>query len=187
MLSDKEKALLKKLELPYPCVAVKYRFEKPDAPHYDGGKLAYCQYVKYAQETGNHFYITAEDDACYGKMPLGMIGKPPVTASGQAGYDFGIYKSPVGAQQLYQWNSAPLKDAILTQIFSSLFRISRRRISSCVQPAISPVTCGNPNPRRLSVVRGCTHIPSSPERSIILRLAFTMASNAARPIRLDCG
>ena len=55
MLSDKEKALLKKLELPYPCVAVKYRFEKPDAPHYDGGKLAYCQYVKYAQETGNHF------------------------------------------------------------------------------------------------------------------------------------
>ena len=102
MLSDKEKALLKKLELPYPCVAVKYRFEKPDAPHYDGGKLAYCQYVKYAQETGNHFYITAEDDACYGKMPLGMIGKPPVTASGQAGYDFGIYKSPVGAQQLYQ-------------------------------------------------------------------------------------
>ncbi len=36
MLSDKEKALLKKLELPYPCVAVKYRFEKPDAPHYDG-------------------------------------------------------------------------------------------------------------------------------------------------------
>ena len=24
MLSDKEKALLKKLELPYPCVAVKY-------------------------------------------------------------------------------------------------------------------------------------------------------------------
>lgn len=31
-----------------------------------------------------------------------MIGKPPVTASGQAGYDFGIYKSPVGAQQLYQ-------------------------------------------------------------------------------------
>lgn len=69
MLSDKEKALLKKLELPYPCVAVKYRFEKPDAPHYDGGKLAYCQYVKYAQETGNHFYITAEDDACYGRIP----------------------------------------------------------------------------------------------------------------------
>ena len=112
MLSDKEKALLKKLELPYPCVAVKYRFEKPDAPHYDGGKLAYCQYVKYAQETGNHFYITAEDDACYGKMPLGMIGKPPVTASGQAGYDFGIYKSPVGASyisgDLWESKSSPV-------------------------------------------------------------------------------
>lgn len=32
MLSDKEKALLKKLELPYPCVAVKYRFENRTRP-----------------------------------------------------------------------------------------------------------------------------------------------------------
>ena len=46
MLSDKEKALLKKLELPYPCVAGKDRFEKPDAPPYDGGQLAYCEYVQ---------------------------------------------------------------------------------------------------------------------------------------------
>lgn len=102
MLTDQQKALLKKLELGYPCVAVKMRLEKPAAPHYDGEKLAYCQYVKYAQDTGRHFYITAEDDACYGKVSLGMIDMPPVTASGQAGYDFGCYKSPVSCQQLYQ-------------------------------------------------------------------------------------
>lgn len=102
MLTEKEKGLLAKLNLTYPCVAIKLRFEKPDVPHYDGEKVAYCQYVKYAQDTGKHFYITAEDDACYGKMALGMIEKPPVTASGQAGYDFGCYKSPVGCQQLYQ-------------------------------------------------------------------------------------
>ena len=102
MLREKEKALLAKLELPYPCVAIKFRFEQPAVPRYEGEKLAYCQYVKYAQDTGRHFYITADDDACYGRMALGMIDKPPVTASGQAGYDFGCYKSPVGCQQLYQ-------------------------------------------------------------------------------------
>lgn len=99
-LSDKE--LIKKLDLNYPAVAIKLRFEAPDVPHYTGEKLAFCQYVKVAQDTGNHFYITADDDACYGKMAMGMIDKPPVTASGQAGYDFGCYKSPVGCQQLYQ-------------------------------------------------------------------------------------
>lgn len=33
MLSDEKKALLKKLALPYPCIAVKFCFEVPDAPH----------------------------------------------------------------------------------------------------------------------------------------------------------
>ena len=102
MLSEKEKSLITKLELKYPCVAIKLRFEKPDVPHYSGGKLAFCQYVKHTQDTKEHFYISADDDACYGKMALGMIDKPPVTASGQAGYDFGCYKTPTACQQLYQ-------------------------------------------------------------------------------------
>lgn len=102
MLREKDKELLKKLDLPFPAVAIKFRFEKPDVPHYDGKALAFCQYVKYTQDTGKHFYIDVSDDECYGKMVLGMIDKPPVTASGQAGYDFGCYKSPIGCQQLYQ-------------------------------------------------------------------------------------
>lgn len=102
MLNKTQKELLVKLNLEYPCVAVKFRFERPAVPRYEGEKLAYCQYVKYTQDTGKHFYITEEEDACYGKMALGMTDKPPVTASGQAGYDFGCYKSPAGCQQLYQ-------------------------------------------------------------------------------------
>lgn len=102
MLSQKEKELIEKLTLPHPCIAVKFCFERPNVKHYEGEALAYCQYVKHAQTTGEHFYIGVEDDACYGKMALGMIDKPPVTASGQAGYDFGCYKAPVACQQLYQ-------------------------------------------------------------------------------------
>lgn len=102
MLTGEQKALIAKLELPCPGIAIKFRFEKPDVPHYSGKKVAFCQYLKHAQDTGEHFYITVEDDDCYGKMVLGMIDKPPVTASGQAGYDFGCYQSPIGCQQLYQ-------------------------------------------------------------------------------------
>ncbi len=102
MLRDHDRELLDALQLPYPAIAIKYRFEAPDAPHYDGPALAFCQYVKYAQDNRAHFYITKADDACYGKVVLGMEDKPPVTASGQAGYDFGCYKAPIANQQLYQ-------------------------------------------------------------------------------------
>lgn len=102
MLSDGEKALLKKLALQYPAVAIKYRFEKPSVMHYSGAPLAFCQYVKYTQDSGEHYYIDANDDTCYGKLALGMAEMQPVTASGQAGYDFGCYKTPIANQQLYQ-------------------------------------------------------------------------------------
>ncbi|MBR2521000.1 MAG: DUF169 domain-containing protein [Oscillospiraceae bacterium] len=102
MMREKDRELIKKLDLPYPAVAIKLRFEPPGVPRYDGPPIALCQFVKYTQDTGKHFYIGIEDEACVGKMVLGMEGKPPVTASGQAGYDFGCYKAPVAAQQLYQ-------------------------------------------------------------------------------------
>ena len=87
MLKESDKALIRKLELPYPAVAIRFRFEPPDAAHYEGEALAFCQYLKYTQDSGNHFYIDVHDDACYGKVALGMVDKPPVTAFGQAGYD----------------------------------------------------------------------------------------------------
>lgn len=103
MLSQNLKNLIAKLPLEYSAVAVKMCFEQPaDAEHYNGKKLAFCQYVKEAQRSGKKFYITKDDDDCYGKLAMGMIDKPPVTASGQAGYDFGCYKTPSGCRALYQ-------------------------------------------------------------------------------------
>lgn len=102
MISNDAKDLLRKLDLEYPCIAIKMRFEVPACAHYEGDKLAFCQYVRHAQETGGHFYIQESDDDCYGRLALGMIDIPPVTGSGQAGYDFGVYKAPIANQQLYQ-------------------------------------------------------------------------------------
>ncbi len=102
MIREKDKELIRKLDLQYPAVAIKMHLEKPAVPHYDGPKCAFCQFVKYTQDTGKHFYVEADDDECYGKLAMGMISKPPVTASGQAGYDFGCYQTPMGCRQLYQ-------------------------------------------------------------------------------------
>lgn len=103
MLSEKAKECFSRLGLPYPPVAVKYHVCRPEtAPHYDGEPLSFCQYLSHAQNHRGTFYITAGDDACYGKISLGMEPKPPVTASGQAGMDFEMYRSNAGCRKLYQ-------------------------------------------------------------------------------------
>lgn len=102
MISENLKNLIGKLPLPYKAVAVKMCFEKPDCDHYEGKKSAFCTYVNQAQVSGKKFYISKDDDECYGKLAMGMIEKPPVTASGQAGYDFGCYATPGACRNLYQ-------------------------------------------------------------------------------------
>lgn len=103
MLSDKAKELFKKLNMDYPAVAIKFHVVRPEGvPAYEGDKIAFCQYLKYAQDNEKTFYITKDNDDCYGKMAMGMIEKPAVTASGQAGADFEIYRTPIACQQLYQ-------------------------------------------------------------------------------------
>lgn len=102
MISENLKNLIKKLPLQYEAVAIKLCFEKPDCPAFDGKKSAFCTYVNYAQTTGKKFFISKDDDECYGKLAMGMIEKPPVTASGQAGYDFGCYATPGACRNLYQ-------------------------------------------------------------------------------------
>lgn len=102
MLTQKAKALFGKLNMEHQSVALKYCAVRPkDVNHYEGN-YAFCEYVRECQKFGKTFYITSEDDACYGKMALGMIPKPPVTASGQAGYDFGVYKTTSAGRRLYQ-------------------------------------------------------------------------------------
>ena len=102
MIDERYNELLRKLELPYRPVAIRMCLERPDVPHYDGPSSAFCQFVKYVQDTGKHFYVAQEDDQCYGKLAMGMIDKPPVTASGQAGMDFGCYQTPMPNRELYQ-------------------------------------------------------------------------------------
>lgn len=103
MLTENQKKLFEKLNMPYPAVALRYHVCRPkNVQEYQGESLAFCQFVSLAQKQKEPFYISAMNDACYGKMALGMIPKPPVTASGQAGYDFEMYKTPSACRKLYQ-------------------------------------------------------------------------------------
>ncbi len=120
MLSEKAKQLFAKLKLPYPAVALQYLPVKPKNIEQSDKNLAFCQYVKEVQETGKTFFISKENDCCYGKMAMGMIPKPPVTASGQAGIDFGVYKTPAACRKLYQNLPVLVPGAVNYVVFAPL-------------------------------------------------------------------
>ncbi len=103
MLTKEAKEIFGKLGMEYPAVALKYHAVKPqNVPVYEGEKLAFCAYLNKAQTDQKTFCITKENDACNGRIILGMAPATPVTACGQAGYDFEVYRSPASNRQLYQ-------------------------------------------------------------------------------------
>ena len=106
MLSEKAKEVFGRLvtekNMPYPAVAIRFHVVRPkNIQQYEGEKLAFCQYLSEAQK-GKHFYISKENDACYGKVAMGMEPKPPVTAFGQAGEDFEMFRTNSSNRKIYQ-------------------------------------------------------------------------------------
>lgn len=101
MLSERAKELFAKIGMEFPPVALKYCYSQPEGVDHCDEVLSFCEFAKKAQVTGKKFFITKEDDNCFGKMVLGMIPKPELGASGQAGYDFGVFKSPAPNARLY--------------------------------------------------------------------------------------
>ncbi|MBP1765511.1 MAG: hypothetical protein H6Q65_2569 [Firmicutes bacterium] len=101
MLKEAEKGVFEKLGLQFPAVAIKFHYSQPENVERIDKSLSFCQFVREAQDIGKPFFITKDDDACFGKMVLGMVDKPPLGASGQAGYDFGVFKTPAANARLY--------------------------------------------------------------------------------------
>ncbi|MFA6504861.1 MAG: DUF169 domain-containing protein [Treponemataceae bacterium] len=117
-MTQNAKEVFSRLELSLPAIALKYLPVPPEGIEKSEKKLAFCQFVAECQKTGKTFYVTKENDECYGKMSLGMIPKPPVTASGQAGFDFEVYKTQAACMKLYQNLPVLVEGAVNCVVFS---------------------------------------------------------------------
>ena len=120
MLTKEEKALFAKLNMEWEPVAVKYCYDKPENVDECDEVLSICEFAKKAQLEKRTFYITEKHDNCFGKMILGMIEKPGLAASGQAGYDFGVFRSPAANARLYHMITTLVPGACNYVIFSPL-------------------------------------------------------------------
>lgn len=95
-------SIWKKLELEIPAVAVKYLYYKPEGVKQMEGHCALCEMFIRASKSNEAFYVTAENEDCMGKVPLGWMADAPAYAnSGQIGEIFEIFEEPRANQRLY--------------------------------------------------------------------------------------
>ena len=62
MLSNLTKEMFAKLDFKLAPVAVKFSFDKPEGVEPVGKQMAFCSFVKEAQDSNRKFYVTADDD-----------------------------------------------------------------------------------------------------------------------------
>ncbi len=93
MIDARAKECFAALGCEFQPIALKYCYARPEGIEQATETLSFCQFLKLCQDKGEIFYISKENDNCFGKMVFGMMPKQPFTASGQAGMDFGIYRT----------------------------------------------------------------------------------------------
>ena len=123
-ISDENKKTLMALPCKYVPVAVKFYAVKPENfglkyKHTDK-RMSLCQFVSYAQKTHSSFYIDKTNEDCMGRTVLGMVQEPPLGASGQAGFDFGVFRNQDANPRLYYNIPIAIRDTINYVIFSPI-------------------------------------------------------------------
>jgi uncharacterized protein (DUF169 family) len=88
-------SIYSKFNFEKPPVGVKFLFHKPEGIELLDKNLALCEMLKEAHQRKNPFYITKEQESCFGKAFLGMMGDAPVIDDGgELGVKFEIFQEP---------------------------------------------------------------------------------------------
>ena len=120
MLTQEAKDLFYKLDFEIQPVAIKYCYGQPEGYEHVDEMLSFCQFPKKAAVEDRAFFTTVDDDDCMGKMMLGMVDKPPLAASGQAGVDFGVFRTQAPNARLYKEIPMLTRGAVNFVIFCPL-------------------------------------------------------------------
>lgn len=120
MLDRESKNAFARLGCEYPGVAIKFCYAKPEGVEKAEEVMSFCQFVKLCQDTGKTFCISKDNDNCFGKMVLGMIPKQPFAASGQAGMDFGVYRTPAPNARIHSQIPTMVQGSVNYVLFSTV-------------------------------------------------------------------
>lgn len=114
-----------KLELEKSPVGIKYQFYRPEGIKQLDKKMALCEMLSEAQQSKEPFYITRENETCFGAQALGMIpDAPSAAASGELGVRFELFQEPRANKKLFKLNPNLEKGTVNYVVFAPLNKIS---------------------------------------------------------------
>lgn len=122
MIDSASKKAFAELGCTYQPIALKFCFARPEGIAQAEEILSFCQFLKLCQDKGESFYIDVDNDNCHGRLALGMLPKQPFAASGQAGMDFGIYRTQAPNARIHNEMPTLVQGSVNFVIFCPLAR-----------------------------------------------------------------
>ena len=116
-------SIFKKFNFEKQPVAVKFLFARPEGIKQLDKSIALCEMIREGQQSSAPFYIAKDNEACVGKIALGMEEIPLVEA-GLVGPPLGIYQEPRANNQLYQYAPKFKKGIVNYVAFSPLDKLN---------------------------------------------------------------
>jgi uncharacterized protein (DUF169 family) len=117
-------SIFQKLNLINEPVGVKFLYREPKGMMKLERKMAICEMLKEAQESSSPFYITADNEDCFGAVTLGMAEMPPFAEAGEVGYELEIFGEPRANSRIYNYLPKVHKGVINAVAFSSLSNLT---------------------------------------------------------------
>ena len=117
-------SIFNKFKFEHPPVGVKFLFFSPEGLKQLDKSMAICEMIKEAQQRGAPFYVTRENEDCFGRMVLGMEDTPHFAESGQIGLELDIFQEPRANSRLYQYITKLPKGTVNYVAFSALDKLT---------------------------------------------------------------
>lgn len=188
-------SIFKKLNLIKEPVGVKFLYRKPKGIEKLDKKMAICEMIKEAQERETPFYMTAEDEECFGAVTLGMVETPAYAEAGQVGYELDIFAEARANSRIYNYLPKVKKGVINYVVFAGLDKLTFEPDLLILTATVSQAEIilraidhlsGGPRESKTTGVFGCAWLFTYPYQTgkinyTITGLAFGMKAKEVLP------
>ena len=117
-------SIFKKFRFEKPPVGVTFLLNRPIGIKKLDNTMAICEMIKEAQQSKTPFYVTKENEDCFGKVILGMEETPPFAESGRVGVELEIFQNERANSRLYQHIIKLPKGTVNYVVFSPLDKLT---------------------------------------------------------------
>jgi uncharacterized protein (DUF169 family) len=117
-------SIFKKFNFERPPVGVKFLLNKPEGIEQLETEMPFCEMAKEAQQRSTPFYITKENESCFGKLAMGMEAAPAFAEAGLIGEALEIFQDPRANTRVYQHIATLPEGTVNYVVFSALDALS---------------------------------------------------------------